>query len=223
MLTYPGAQARVDRIYSELKAEYAIPECYTVQDEPQGDFGIAHFWGLKNGCGSISFDSGYLPQEYTIRHEIGHALSALWNEGSNAGPMHERFWIARGFNEAPNAPHTAWQAQLLAIQKDKESPNGGYRYWPEEAFADTFGVVNTPYGFPITEGYGVWLDQAKMREFYRSLGMATDDQVYQQVIKALTNFGLDANTFNFIKERLAKDAHHQHGMNGTITSEPVEK
>lgn len=228
-LSYAGAQDFVNRIYFELRQEYRIPECFVSNDESAGDFGIAHFHGLTlDGCANLTFDNDRIPREYTVKHEIGHALSSMWNGGSSAGPMHEAFWVARGFAEAaktnPAIPATAWEAQLLAIQKEQVLENSGYRFWPEEAFADTFGVVNTQYAFPITEQYGIWLDQAKMRDFYRALGEDMDkDAIKAAVVEALSDFGLDPNTFNFIKERLAKDAHHQHALNGTVTTEPVEQ
>ena len=219
-LTYPGAQDYVSRTYWAMKADFRLPECFISNDEPPGDFGIAHFHGLTaNGCANLTFDNDRIPWEYTVKHEIGHALSAMWNGGSSAGPMHEAWWKVRGF------PGTAWEAQLRAIDLDRQRLNGGYIYWPEEAFADTFAIVtmtNPPP--PITYQYGLWLDRAKMRDFYKSLGAEMDkDAIKAAVIEALADFGLDADTFLFIKKRLAVDAHHQHAINGTVTTEPVEQ
>jgi hypothetical protein len=177
VLTYAGAEQYVQQIFANLKTEYALPDCLVTTDEPSGDFGIAHFWGLRNGCASFTFDDNRIPTRYTISHEIGHSLSAMWNGGDSAGPMHEAWWKARGFTG------TALEAQQHAIALEAQAINSGYRYWPEECFADTFGVVTTPYGFPITEQYGIYLDQDRMRAFYKSLG----DDMFGDGDRALLN------------------------------------
>ena len=45
--------------------------------------------------------------------------------------LYEEFWVPRGF------PGTPWDAQQHALSF---AGNGGYRYWPEENFADAFGA-----------------------------------------------------------------------------------
>ena len=174
-LTYPGADALVASVFAYLKNLYpAMPREYVVSDEPAGDFGIAHCFGLDDqGNAVMSFDSDRVPQWYTVAHEFGHALEYNVNlQRGNTNPfdngLYDEFWAARGF------PGTPMEYQLKAISL---SGNTGYGYYPREMFADTFGVVNSLYGFPITNQLGIWLDQDKMRTFYKALGddMFTDE------------------------------------------------
>lgn len=180
-LSYPGAQEFVTAIWYELRgAGYPLPKGFIANDEPSGDFGIAHTWGLSNGLANFTFDAGRIPNRYTVVHEIGHAISAEWARRRDidqwSGGMYDAFWAARNF------PGTAWQAQLNAIEVSKTSEAKGWRLWPEESFADCFACSATGYGegSQITEGYGVHLDVEAMRHFYKNLedNMAiTDDDI----------------------------------------------
>lgn len=172
MLTYPGAQMYVEGLFYGLRLEYALPNAIDTHDEPAGDFGIAHFHGIINGRGQLTFDNDRIPLRYTVTHECGHMLSS-WATAKRGGDpftngLYDEFWAARGF------PGTPMDSQLRALAAERIVLNSGYRYWPEEMFADTFGVVNTPFGFPITDQYGIWLDQDALRAFYKSLGEGDD-------------------------------------------------
>lgn len=182
-LTFPGAEAFVEQIHALLRERYsAIPRHVTFSDEPAGDFGIAHTYYRSDGD-LITFDEGRMPVLYVVAHELGHALSFNVSKlrGGNGftNGLYDEFWAARGF---PGTPLEAQQKALAA--NTAANPNGGYRLYPEENFADAFGAVNSyGQGTLITEFYGAYLDEPKMRAFYASLkgafDMLTQDELDQ--------------------------------------------
>lgn len=189
-LSFPGATDVVAAIHAELRRTYrAVPPRLNVGDEPAGDFGIAHFYGLdrltaRDDDFRLTFDAGRIPSRYVVCHELGHALSLNVTLKRGGDPftngLFDEFWEARGFTRAIDAPRTPMEGQELAMRLDRESLNGGYRFWPEEHFADAFGAINSyGQGTLITATYGAGLEEARLRDFFRSLGglyMATLDQ-----------------------------------------------
>jgi len=199
-LTFPGAEAVVESIHQELRAAYplAIPPCINFQNEPAGDFGIAHFYGLDRSTPTVcdmllTFDEDRIPARYVVCHELGHAISLNVTLKRGLDPflsgLYQEFWEARSFASTAAAPHTPLDAQNLAIQKDQEVVNGGYRYWPEENFADAFGAVASGYGQGtlITNNYGAYLDENRLRTFYKSLeglyAMLSDEEMTTLAMK----------------------------------------
>lgn len=173
-LTFPGAQEYVEAIHQELRRLYpAVPPCINYGDESAGDFGIAHFYGLDQTTARTddfreTFDNDRIPVRYVVCHELGHALSlnATLLRGGNpfTNGLFDEFWAARGF------PGTALEANDKAMAMEKVLLNSGYRHWPEENFADAFGAVNSyGQGTLITETYGAYLNEPRLREFYASL------------------------------------------------------
>lgn len=138
----------------------AMPRCLRLRDEPTGDFGIAHAYGiLPDGCGDLSFDAGYAPTKKTIRHELAHLV---WY---NTPPdTLDRFLVARAF------PGTVVELNAMAGQAWAKATTADERFrawglWPAEQFADCFAAVTwTPdqpeyerwemtatFGTPLTE------------------------------------------------------------------------
>lgn len=133
----------VAAVHGELTLDYpAIPPCVQVEDEPVGDFGIAHYLGLTpGGCAHLTFDAGYEPLRWTIAHELGHAMhqycggSPFWM--SEDDPVLSRFWPVR----FPNGPSLG-DVIRLAIRTEQEQGFGAaYGYYVGEIFADTFSRV----------------------------------------------------------------------------------
>jgi hypothetical protein len=163
-----------------------MPRGFITNDEPSGDFGIAHFNGLNSeGYARFTFDNHQVPTRYVVLHEIGHAVSAeiARRRDMNNWPsgLYDEYWAARNF------PGRAWEAQLRAIELEKQCLNCGYRYWPEESFADTFGAVNSwGQGALITHFYDTYLDEGAMRAFYKNLQptLGGDDLAADPVIVA---------------------------------------
>src|SRR5687768_2523121 len=168
-LTFPGAASVVRAIHDEMQALYpGIPDLINIYDEPSGDFGIAHFYGMDRDTAEpydvrVSFDNTYIPARYVICHELGHALSfaVSLKRGGNGftNGLFDEFWAVRGF------PGTAWEGQLEAIRRESTAVNGGYRYWVEENFADAFGAVNSYGQGTLITRTDAYLDEPALRAF----------------------------------------------------------
>jgi hypothetical protein len=211
MLTYPGAEAFAEQVHEALRARYgAIPRIVAFSDEPAGDFGIAHFYYRSDGD-LITFDEGRVPVLYVVAHELGHALSRnvtklRGGDGFTNG-LYDSFWKVRRF------PGTPMQAQQAAIAKEAVAVNSGYRFWPEENFADAFGAVNSyGQGTLITEQYGAYLDEPALRAFYASLegvfDMLTQDELDQikgviapMILDVLNKLDSGFNTTEVVQKR----------------------
>jgi hypothetical protein len=189
MLTFPGAEDVVNRVYAQLKDRYpAVPADLAFGDEPSGDFGVAHAY-FNN---YVTFDDNHVPALYVICHEVGHEID--YNVCKKRGGtgftngLYDEFWAVRNFTGT--AAGTPWDAQLRAIAHNTvANPNAGYRYWPAENFADAFGAVNSfGVGTLITEQYNAYLDEAKLRAFYASLegvDMAITDADVDRIASAV--------------------------------------
>jgi len=226
-LTFPGAQEAVLAVQAEIRQKCrAVPPKINYADEPAGDFGIAHFYGLDISTALDSdfretFDAGRIPQRYVIIHELGHALSAnvsLYRGGDGfTNGLYNEFWRVRGF------PGTPWEAQLKAIElTNTQGDAAGYKWWPEENFADAFGAVYSYGQGTLITRTDAYLNEPALRAFYSQLRgkyMATlDSEDVQNVAKAVANFllpeilgKLDAGfntTLTTVADRLAAGDKH---------------
>jgi hypothetical protein len=164
MLTFPGAEDVVNRVYALLKDRYqAVPVDLSFGDEPSGDFGIAHAYFDDY----ITFDDNHVPTLYVICHEVGHEIdyNVCKKRGGNGftNGLYDEFWTVRGF------PGTPWDGQNQAIALEATGVNKGYRYWVAENFADAFGAVNSFGQGTLITRTDAYLDEDKLRAFYASL------------------------------------------------------
>lgn len=164
------ADTMVLEIHRELVPLYPIPPCLEISDEPAGDFGIAHFYGVRpDGCGIltgwgiVSFDVGYLPTRHTVVHELGHGLHAYVQRFISPEVAHA-FWAACGF--------TTSIVDAVAISNRFADAGYAYTAWqyaPNEVLADVFAFVVLG-DFLMVETYGV--DPATLRERARAFFQA---------------------------------------------------
>lgn len=171
---------------------------------------------------------------YVGFHEAGHAFQTVvarslaerqgvsFHEAINAGRA--SYWAMRGF------PGTWWDANTRA-----DSPAGGWRYYPDESFADAFAQV--VFGYSVgewTENYGLPIDVATARAFFKQLeseatgGHDVDEATTrtiarQEATDILAMYALEARETGFDPIKKAYDPllKHKHGIDGTITTTPV--
>lgn len=220
-------------------------------DSPAGSWGLAWFLGL-NTLGQPRFQvrDDVVLNSKIAWHEAGHALEQVictrlaeqrgtsYSDAEN--DVRTRYWYWRGF-----APlHGNWWDAYLFAQSLGVS--GGWQYLPGESVAESISAATGGYvESEWTATYG--LDLALHNGIYDPTGGGLRARVFWQEImrevdmdeatiraiavaagnEALARIGLDANTFEFIKNRLGKDAHHTHtvvpALVGMATSEPIEK
>ena len=104
---------------------------------------------------------------YVGFHEAGHAFMTMCARGiarlrgtaDGHNEVRERYWAMRGF------PGTWWDAHTFA-----NSPGGGWRYYPDESFADAFAQVIFGYvDGEWTENYGLPIAVDAARAFFKLL------------------------------------------------------
>lgn len=220
-------------------------------DSPAGSWGLAWFLGL-NPLGQPRFQvrDDIILNSKIAWHEAGHALEAVLCTRLAAqrsidyrqaeDEVRTAYWNWRGFGPLNG---TWWDAYLYS---QSLGVSGGWQYLPGESVAEsisaaTGGYVESEwtatYGLDLALHNGIYdptggglrarvFWQEKMREVdmdeatVRAIAVAAGNE-------ALARIGLDAHTFQFIKDRLKADAHHTHtvvpALVGMATSEPIEK
>lgn len=148
----PHAADVVLAVHADLSAKYpAIARCLVVEDEPAGDFGVAHYYGRTSaGCARISFDVGYPPPRARVAHELTHDLHRAGT--SEGGPwwMDPRDVVLRGYWAAMGYTTPLEEAISLALRVERERGfAAAWRYYPGEQLADAVGWLNYP-----GEGWG---------------------------------------------------------------------
>lgn len=182
------ADATVLAIRDELRASgFKVSKCLVIQDDPQGDFGIAWYTGIVNGCAQMRYDVGYLPTKHTVVHEFGHDMHSKW-QSSDILPL---FWETVGFPVAMGQ----------AITGDSQ-----YQRWrrtPGEILADLFAwtvlgdwVQTEMFGVPLTDALRFKL-QAFFRGFKEEEDMALTDDDKAWLVDRI------AESENRVKARLA--------------------
>ena len=134
-------------IRDELRAAgFHVSQCVNIGDDPQGDFGIAWYSGIIDGCAQMRYDVGYLPSKHTVVHEFGHDMHSKW-QGSDSLPL---FWARMGI---PYSYEEAFQQGAGGSQYER------WRHTPSEILAEmfawtvlgdyvqtaTFGIQLTPF------------------------------------------------------------------------------
>lgn len=147
------AEAVVRAIHAELIAKYpAMAACLVVEDEPAGDFGLAHYYGrTPAGCARVSFDVGHTPPRARVAHELGgHDL----HRGGT--PIGGPFWmepddpVLLGYWDAMQYTTSLRDAIDTALRVERERGfAAAWPYYPGEQLADTVGWINYP-----GEGWG---------------------------------------------------------------------
>ena len=162
------ADAMVREMHGALLPLYPIPPCLEISDEPAGDFGIAHFYGVRaDGCGVMTFDEGYLPSRHTVAHELGHGLHAYVQRFLDADPYGPggvlfRFWSACGFTVTVGAA----TSQAAALEAAGEAYQG-WRRRPSEIIAELFAFAVLG-DYLLTETYGAdpWVLRDRALAFF---------------------------------------------------------
>lgn len=207
-------------VHAEISGKYpAVPKILHLSDEPAGDFGIAHFYGLSRDDGGaiLSFDSGYQPGRRTVIHELGHAVHAVGGE-----EFLRRYWVVRGF---PLSIEDA-NAEALRLQNEGQA-FASWSRWPMESFAEDFACLEGTFG-PITHDWGVPLGPrlGSVRALFASFRPATQEEeeltqeykealqkeLHEKAYAPLTELQLRYGALEERLERLEKEAGapHQH-------------
>lgn len=123
------ADTAVRSVHEYLRASgFMVSKCIVIrEDDPLGNFGIAWYFGIYDGCGHMSFDEGYLPTQHTIVHEFGHDMHARWQTSG----ILEGFWDICGFGLTYEEAYAAGDG----------TPYQQWRRTPAEMFADVFAWV----------------------------------------------------------------------------------
>lgn len=186
-------QATSDWILGEFERAKTLYPAFqgktlSLADEPAGDFGVAHFYGVTaDDVIVLTFDSGYRPGIKTVWHEFGHALQSitdgetfpdLWS-GSAAI---RGYWTARRFPGTP--ADSDRRAQELGAQgKQFES----WQHWATEIFAEGTSVASVPGTGELTATYGVPPPLDAMRAYLSALrdpdkeDTVTDDEFMEKI------------------------------------------
>lgn len=161
------ADAYIYAIRDELRSlGYSVSQCLLIDDDPQGDFGIAWYLGIdrSTGCARMRYDVGYLPSKHTVVHEFGHDIHAKWE----AAGIFQGFWSAAGFPLTPDEAINAARAS-----------GSQYGYWqrtPSEMLAEVFAW--TVLGdYCQTEMFGVALTpdlRTKLQAYFKTYGEEED-------------------------------------------------
>lgn len=183
----------------------AVPNAVFLTDEPNGDFGIAHYYGIsyddrvayrgttEDGIAHMSFDSGYQPAEQTVVHEFGHAIDDNTDGVPDAwrvGPVRRQFWAVRGLPGTPEDSDA--RARELANQGHQYD---SWRHWAVEIFAECFAACYASYGdIERTQNYGVPLDKSKMRAFFEGLrsNITKEEDMDAEQVKTIIRQMLEA-------------------------------
>jgi len=126
-------EPEIRALYESLAAEFpAVPRCLSVYAEPNGDWGVGHWLSNADGCAQLTFDTDSRPLDWSIAHELGHALHAAAGGDPRAmfldDPVLSRYWPFRGF-----------EPLATTIARATYEPFWGY--FPGELFADEFAAV----------------------------------------------------------------------------------
>ncbi len=210
------------------------------EDTRDYTFGIAWYRGIDPVTGFPIFAGrDDLVATYNVEktpyvgfHEAGHAFMTICAraiarargtvDGHNE--IRERYWALRGF------PGTWRDAHLVAT-----SPTGGWKYYPDESFADAFAQVIFGYvAGEWTETYGLPIDIPAARAFFKQLerealgGADMDEQTTrtiarQEAADVIGRYALEARETGFdpIKDAFNDHAHYDVQKTRTITGPPI--
>lgn len=188
------ADTYVHNIHAELQGlGFPVSDCIVLRaDDPQGNFGIAWYFGRYDGCGHMAYDEGYLPTKHTVVHEFGHDMHSRW-QASNIMP---RLWSEVGF---PVSMDESVRRGSVGSQP------GQYTYWrhtPAEMLADLFAwtvlgdfVQTEMHGVPLTDAL-----RSRLAAFFKSfkeedVALSTEDKAW--IVQAI------AESEDRVKSRLA--------------------
>lgn len=210
-------------------------------DTREGTFGIAWYRGIDFTTGFPIFAarddlvaSPLLEKTpYVGFHESGHAFQTIvarelarirgvsFQEAIDDGRA--RYWALRGFSG------TWWDAHTFAL-----TPAGGWKYYPDESFADAFAQVIFGYlAGEWTENYGRPLDVTAARAFFKDLerealgGDDLDEQATRSIARqeaadAVAGYALQARETGFgpIKDAFNDHDHYDVQKTRVITGPP---
>lgn len=202
-----------------------------------GTFGLAWYYGIDPDTGFPMFavrdDIVVSQTPYIGLHEAGHAFQTMVARGiaqRRGISVQEAIDEGRvGYWQMMGYPGTWWDAHLHAIN------GAGWSYYPDESFADSF--AHTVFGYfsgQWTQNYGVPFDVARATAFFKALEFeatggtdldeaTTRNIARQEATDAVARYAFEAleTGFNPIKKAYDPLLRHKHGIDGTITTEPV--
>lgn len=179
-------------IRDELRAAgFHVSQCVNIGDDPQGDFGIAWYTGIVDGCAQMRYDVGYLPSKHTVIHEFGHDMHSKW-QGHDILPL---FWVRMGI---PYSFDEAFQQGAGGSQYER------WRHTPAEILADMFAwtvlgdfVQTATFGIPLTDHL-----RADLTAFFRTFRDEEVDMALTDADKAWIADAI-AESESRVKSRLA--------------------
>ena len=219
-------RAELARIYP------AIPRCLDVGDEYAGDFGLAHYLGLRDGCARLTFDEGRMPSRKMVAHELWHAA----HENAGETPFTARptdrvlrgFWLAMGYR----IPYDS--ALAICEQKVMElGPNNAWGWYPGEQMAEAFGYVvarlRASAATAMWTRYGGYFNDRVpyLEAFFRSVRPAppTSPEEEEMTKEQFEVWFLEMTRKHIApSERAIKDLlnDHAHIVSGNVTTRVVE-
>lgn len=216
-----------------------LPDDVMIRDDTSaGTFGLAWYYGIDRETGLPMFavrdDIVISKTPYVGYHEAGHAFQTMVARGIAQvrglaldvayNEIRASYWAMMGY------PGTWWDAQLYAV-----NGGGGWSYYPDESFADSF--AHTVFGYfsgSWTQNYGIAYNVTRATAFFKELEFeatggndldeaTTRNIARQEAANAISRYSLEAIETGFAPMKAAYDPllKHKHGIDGSITTLPV--